>query len=129
MVVIRLARSGRKGSPVYKIMVQDKNAKLKGRFLEKIGTYRPSKTSEYFVLDTARYDEWLKLGAIPSPRMAKVFKDFLKKNPATKDAAAPAATDKTKTAKVALAAAPAKKKTAEKPSAGEKPAAKSTKGK
>jgi small subunit ribosomal protein S16 len=88
MVVIRLARSGQKGTPVYKIQVADKYAKLNGRFIEKLGTLRLSSagattkkdanTSERYVLElnSARYQHWVKLGAQPSPRMAKIVKDF-----------------------------------------------------
>ncbi len=104
-------------------MVQDKNAKLKGRFLEKIGTYRPSTTNEYLVFNNTRYDEWLKLGAIPSPRMAKLYREFLVKNPEAKTATTATTEAAPKKAKAPKAEAPVAAK--KKPAA----AAKSTKSK
>ncbi len=72
MVVIRLARYGKKGAPVYALMVADKDARLTGRFIEKLGTYTPgSKAPLQFKQD--RYDHWVKLGAQPSDRLKKVI--------------------------------------------------------
>ena len=36
---IRLQRGGRKGRPVYSIVVADARSKRDGRFIEKLGTY------------------------------------------------------------------------------------------
>jgi small subunit ribosomal protein S16 len=75
MVVIRLARAGKKGEPVYKITVADKAAKLTGRFIEKIGTYKPGKGQQGLLkIDTDRLDHWTKLGAQPSERVEKLIK-------------------------------------------------------
>lgn len=114
MVVIRLARAGRKGAPVYQITVADKYAKLTGRHLEKIGIYRPSTKKAEFNLDTTRYSYWLSKGAIASARLAKLLKDFkvdLAATPVVEDKAPKkAAAPKAAPAKAAApkAAAPAK---------------------
>ena len=39
---IRLQRGGRKGRPIYSIVVADARAKRDGRFIEKLGTYNPN---------------------------------------------------------------------------------------
>lgn len=105
MVVIRLARAGRKGAPVYQITVADKYAKLTGRHLEKIGIYRPSTKKAEFTLDTTRYSFWVSKGAIASPRVEKLLKDFK----VDLNAAPVAATEKAPAAKAAAPkAAPAK---------------------
>jgi small subunit ribosomal protein S16 len=75
MVVIRLARAGRKGTPVYKITVSEKGAKLKGRFLEKLGTYKPSTSKADFDFNPYRYSYWISKGAQSSPRVLKLLKD------------------------------------------------------
>ncbi len=117
MVVIHLARGGRKGAPVYKIMVQEKGSKLRGRFLEKIGTYQPTNTKIPLLIKPERLTEWVSKGAVVSPRLAKIYKDYLKANPEALAASAPAATEKTakkaaapKAAKPAAKAAPKSKK-------------------
>lgn len=75
MVVIRLSRAGKKGSPVYKLTVADKNAKLTGRFIEKLGIYVPGNGTAQLNIDLERYAHWVKLGAQPSPRVKKILKD------------------------------------------------------
>jgi small subunit ribosomal protein S16 len=70
MVVIRLARGGRKGSPVFKMMVANKRAALGGRFIEKIGTFTPmASTVGKLEVDKDRYDFWISKGAQPSERV------------------------------------------------------------
>ncbi len=84
MVVIRLSRSGQKSTPIYKVMVQDKDAPQSGRFIEQLGTLRltttkgDKKIAERYVLDVKadRYAHWVKLGAQPSPRLKKWAKEF-----------------------------------------------------
>ncbi len=69
MVVIRLARGGKKGAPVFMLMVADKAASLGGRFIEKLGTYVPNNVKEALVFDKDRYNFWLSKGAQPSDRV------------------------------------------------------------
>lgn len=117
MVVIHLSRGGRKGAPVYKIMVQKKGAKLTGKFLEKIGTYQPGVTKSLFEMKADRYHAWIALGAQVSPRLAKVYKDFLKTNPEAKalaEASAPVKATKAPKAAVEKKAPAAKKASAKK---------------
>lgn len=40
--VIRLQRHGRRGYPIYKIVVTDRRAPRDGRFVEILGTYNPN---------------------------------------------------------------------------------------
>lgn len=98
MVVIRLAPGGKKHTPVYRIHVAQKGAKLRGRFLEKLGTYKPG-TSGFFTLNEERFNHWVSKGAQPSETLKKLLKDSKKKTaaPAAGDAkAAPAAKTATK---------------------------------
>lgn len=76
-VHIRLARSGSKKKPFYRIVVTDSRACRDGRFIENIGTYDPSR-AESFRLDQARLDHWTKLGAQASATVKRVVKEFAK---------------------------------------------------
>ncbi|MEZ4815962.1 MAG: 30S ribosomal protein S16 [Bdellovibrionota bacterium] len=77
MVVIRLAPGGKKHNPVYRIHVADKDAKLRGRFLEKLGTYKPGK-SGFFTINEERFSHWVSKGAQPSVTLKKLLKDSKK---------------------------------------------------
>ena len=75
MVVIRLAPGGKKHSPVYRITVADQDCKLRGRFLERVGIYKPGKTNGFLKIEKDRYDFWVSKGAIPTERVQKLVKD------------------------------------------------------
>ncbi len=68
MVVIRLARTGVKNRPAYRVVVADSRKKLKGRFIEIIGHYSPLKNKEAKI-NMERYKSWLGRGAQPSQRV------------------------------------------------------------
>jgi len=73
-VKIRLARSGTKKRPYYKVIAADARAPRDGNFIEKIGTYNPllNKDNENritFKIDRVEY--WLSKGAQPTERIAK----------------------------------------------------------
>lgn len=78
-VKIRLARGGCKKRPYYRIIVTDSRSKRDGKFIEKIGTYNPLLPSEsesrvVVVKDRAAY--WLGVGAQPTERVARFFKQL-----------------------------------------------------
>ena len=73
MVVIRLARHGKKGAPIFKIKVADRDYALTGRYLEKVGVYTPGAKANALVLDTERYNYWLSKGAQATDRVKKVL--------------------------------------------------------
>jgi small subunit ribosomal protein S16 len=95
MVVIRLARGGKKGAPVFMLMVAEKSAALGGRFIEKLGTYVPSTAKEALVFNKDRYDFWLSKGAQASDRVKLLMKTVAKgkqpRQPKVKPKAAPEA--------------------------------------
>lgn len=73
MLKIRLARSGTKKRPYYRIVIADARAPRDGRFIEKVGTYNPMlpKTDENRVrLLDERIKYWLGQGAQPTDRVA-----------------------------------------------------------
>jgi small subunit ribosomal protein S16 len=124
MVVIRLSPSGKKNSPIFKILVTDKDSRLTGRFIEKVGIYTPPKAAsrsnpkrdESLDLRVERFQHWVLKGAQPSPRLMALVK---KMNPA-------ALAVKNEAVAAAPKAAPkAKEPAAKKPTAAKKPAKKS----
>ena len=71
---IRLARGGAKKRPYYRIVVADVRCPRDGRFIEKVGAYNPmlaQGAEGRVVLDTARIQHWLSVGAQPTDRVAK----------------------------------------------------------
>jgi small subunit ribosomal protein S16 len=94
MVVIRLARHGKKGAPIFKVTVADQKYALTGRFLEKIGTYVPGAKTGAFQLDTERFNAWVAKGAQPTDRVKKLIQTYAI-TPATATAAATKSAAKT----------------------------------
>jgi len=73
MLKIRLARSGTKKRPYYRIVIADARSPRDGRFIEKVGTYNPMlpKTDENRVrLLEERIKYWLGQGAQPTDRVS-----------------------------------------------------------
>lgn len=62
MVVLRLRRGGRKHSPHYRLVVQEKRSKLNGAYIESIGHYHPTEANE-LTIDKDRAKYWLGQGA------------------------------------------------------------------
>jgi small subunit ribosomal protein S16 len=75
-VHIRLARAGAKKNPLYRLVVTDHRAPRGGRFLEKIGTFDPSKKDlgAGLLVNTARLEYWRSHGATPSETVARLLK-------------------------------------------------------
>ncbi len=72
-VAIRLARRGKRTQPHYNIIVQDKEKSPKGGYIEKLGYFEPYTNPSTLVLDGAKTQEWIKNGAQPSERVAKLI--------------------------------------------------------
>jgi len=75
-VVIRLARTGTKHTPKYRITVADSRRYATGKHLEVIGTYIPTPQGQdqKIKLDVEKYNEWVKKGAQPTDRVKHVVK-------------------------------------------------------
>ncbi len=65
---IRLRRVGRKGVPLYRIVVADKEAPRDGRFVATIGTYDPraKQPADKVQLDQEQAKVWIARGATPT---------------------------------------------------------------
>ena len=79
MVTVRLARAGSKKRPYYHITVLPKtHARDSGAFIERIGTYDPSRPIEEVRLDHDRLAYWTSVGAQVSDRVSKIAKQHAK---------------------------------------------------
>jgi len=75
---IRMTRGGAKKRPFYSIVVADSRSPRDGRFIEKLGTYNPMLARDHkerVVLKAERIQHWLKMGALPSDRVARFLGD------------------------------------------------------
>jgi len=66
VLMIRLARFGKKKMPSYRVVVTDKRRPRNGRFVEIVGTYNPLKKPAEWKLEAERIKYWLGCGAQPS---------------------------------------------------------------
>lgn len=78
-VKIRLARSGAKKRPFYRIVASDARSPRDGRFLEKLGTYDPMTEEGTLRLDQPRIEYWLGVGAQPTDAVRRLMRKHAKK--------------------------------------------------
>ena len=74
MLVIRLRRTGRKKQTTYNVVVAEKARAVKGKFLEKVGSFNPTVNPKEFTYDLDRINHWIKNGAKPSDTLASLLK-------------------------------------------------------
>lgn len=74
MLAIRLQRLGRKGYPVYRLVVQDsRRHPVRGDIVAQVGTYNPH--TKEIKLEIAELQRFLDNGAQPSDRVVKLLAD------------------------------------------------------
>lgn len=72
MLVIRLARTGKKKQAFFRIVVADKRRAVGAKFVEILGNYNPH--AKKLDLDQEKLNEYMKNGAQPSNTLAKILK-------------------------------------------------------
>ena len=65
---------GKRGYQTFRVVVLDKRQKRDGAYLEKVGVYNPQ-AEPTLTLDQAKFDAWVKKGAIISEGMRKLLKN------------------------------------------------------
>ena len=70
---IRLARTGAKGQPSYRIVVADSRSPRNGRFIEILGHYNPRTQPATIEVDSEKAQEWLNKGALPTESAESVL--------------------------------------------------------
>ncbi|OGJ55830.1 30S ribosomal protein S16 [Candidatus Peribacteria bacterium RIFCSPHIGHO2_02_FULL_52_16] len=73
MLKIRLQRTGRENTPTYRIVVAEKSAPAKGKFLEIVGHYLPARDPVILEHREERITHWISKGAIPSDTVARIL--------------------------------------------------------
>ena len=117
-VVIRMKRAGAKKRPFFRVVVTDSRNPRDGRYIEQLGYYDPLTNPATFRIDTDRFSEWIRRGALPSESVgvmvSKHAPDALRPAPLPVPALSevPAADAKPKKAKKAKAAKPKAKRKA-----------------
>jgi len=73
MLAIRLARTGAKKKPRYRVVVIEKERARDGRFLEILGHYNPTADPVDMALNRARIEYWIGKGAQPSTTVSRLL--------------------------------------------------------
>jgi small subunit ribosomal protein S16 len=77
-VKLRLVRIGKKRQPTYRVVAIDARRPRSGAFLEVVGTYQPrglsaAEPDTVIMIDNAKAVHWLRHGAQPTERVAKLL--------------------------------------------------------
>jgi len=81
-VVLRLSRAGTHKAPFYHVVATDSRSSRDGKYIEDVGIFDPTLSPERIELKAERIEHWLKIGAKPSPTVAKLIKRSAKAAPA-----------------------------------------------
>ena len=73
MLMIRLARTGARKKPQYRVVVIEKERARNGRPVEIVGTYNPRTSPASVELKRERIDYWRSKGAQLSSRVDKIL--------------------------------------------------------
>jgi small subunit ribosomal protein S16 len=72
MLKLRLKRTGRKGSPSYRLVVMEHSTRRDGRPIDEVGYYNPITKQSSF--DTTKITKWLKVGVKPTQTVFNLLK-------------------------------------------------------
>lgn len=81
-VKIRLARLGAKKNPFYRLVIANSESPRDGKYIEKIGSYDPTREPYILQVDEQRLSVWLQKGARPTATVRSLLLSggFLKKD-------------------------------------------------
>lgn len=74
MLRIRLTRTGRTKQESFRIVVAEHARPVKGKFIEVIGYYQPTKNPKVLQVEKSRVTYWMSKGAQPSSSVAGLLK-------------------------------------------------------
>lgn len=103
MLKIRLRRMGAKRQPSYRVVVAEAAAPRDGRFVDIIGHYNPLTNPSTIVIDIDKADKWIRNGAQPTERVAKLLDIVKTGRPAPEPPAMPATSEQPEPVAVATA--------------------------
>jgi small subunit ribosomal protein S16 len=73
-VRIRLRRTGRKGVPMFRVVVADSRSPRDGKFIEILGQYAPRQGDKALNLRVDRVNHWLDHGALPTDTVRSLLR-------------------------------------------------------
>lgn len=73
-VVIRLAKTGRKGEAKYRVVIAEKRSRRNGKPIESIGWLEKTLKGVKKDINQDRYKYWLSKGALPSKTVKNLVK-------------------------------------------------------
>jgi small subunit ribosomal protein S16 len=76
VLMIRLARTGARKQPYYRVVVIEKERARNGRALEVVGTYNPRTNPASVDLKRERIEHWVSKGAQLSDRVGRLLTTF-----------------------------------------------------
>lgn len=78
MLKLRLKRTGRKGSPSYRLVIMENITRRDGKSIEEVGYYNPQ--TKHFKFEIEKIEKWLNSGAQPTETVFQLLKkaDILK---------------------------------------------------
>lgn len=84
MLKIRLSRRGKRKQPIFRVVVAEHTAPIKGKFIENLGYYKVTDKNKEISVKEDRITYWLENGAKASDAVAKILTnnskgDFIKK--------------------------------------------------
>jgi small subunit ribosomal protein S16 len=82
VLMIRLARTGARKQPHYRVVVIEKERARNGRSVEVVGTYNPRTNPASIELKRERIDYWVSKGAKMSDRVSKIVSKSVPAAPA-----------------------------------------------
>lgn len=71
-IKIRLARTGKKSAPTFKVVASQTHTKRNGKFLDILGHFNPAVDGKP-VINKAKVDEWVKKGALVTDSVRKML--------------------------------------------------------
>ena len=74
MLRIRLTRTGKNAQPSYRIVVAEHSKPVKGKYIEALGYYLPTRSPKEFKFNQERINFWISKGAKPSDTLATLLK-------------------------------------------------------
>jgi small subunit ribosomal protein S16 len=75
MLRIRLSRTGRKNLNLFRVVVAEHKAPVKGRFVEILGNFNPNSKLANFKVNEKRLRYWLSVGAQPTDTVTNLLVD------------------------------------------------------
>lgn len=72
MLKLRLKRTGRKGSPSYRLVIMENTMRRDGRPIEELGYYNP--ISKQYKFDVEKVQKWLSYGVKPTETVTGLLK-------------------------------------------------------